>query len=463
MAPGSSLGSTPPGLVGARDALPPGTAIGDFVLDELIAHGGFGQVYRAARASDGRIVAIKVLHGELCSAPNVIARFQREAEVMARVRHPNVVELVSWGTVADGRPYLAMEFLAGTDLGRVLVDRGRLPLARVLEILAPTCAALTAAHGQAIVHRDLKASNLFLARGDDGGERVVLIDFGIAKLAAPDATDLTTSRQLVGTPVTMAPEQISGGAVTTRTDVYALGVMTFHLVAGRLPFEDDSPTIVQYLHAHARRPRLSAFAPVPPAVDDVIARAMAIDPEARFATAEDFHAALAAAATDGAVDAALAPRPGVAILVEARVDDDALLDPDDALLADLEGLLPLAERSMAAAGYPTVMHSGNSILAARPLGVDADADRARAIDDARTVATALDGRAARDPRVGYVVVVHVATALCAGDAVRAGDLVDVAYWTPDPSVRGVVATRTALDGLPVVSAAVSDSRVWLVR
>lgn len=352
----SDTSGLPVAALAGATALPPGTVLDGYRLDTMIAQGGFGQVYRATAVADGRAVALKILHGELCSAPSAVARFLREAEVMMRVRHPNVVELVAWGTVADGRPYLAMELLAGTDLARVLSASGRMPLARVLEIVAPTCAALAAAHAQNIVHRDLKASNVFLARGADGHERVVLIDFGIAKLAVPEATELTTSRQLVGTPVTMAPEQIAGGTVDARTDVYGLGVMTFHLLTGRLPFEDESATIVQYLHAHARRPRASAFAPVPPAVDDVLMRAMAIDPGQRFADAPAFVAALRAAIEVPAdPSAALEPRPAVAILIEVRASDDTMADPDDAVLTDLEGLLPLAERALADAGQTAAL------------------------------------------------------------------------------------------------------------
>ncbi|MBK7197562.1 MAG: serine/threonine protein kinase [Myxococcales bacterium] len=457
-----SAGLPAPALGAA--ALPAGAAVGEFVLDALLAQGGFGQVYRAHHATSGRVVAVKVLHGELCSAPAAVARFLREAEVMVRVQHPHVVELVAWGTVDDGRPYLAMEFLTGTDLGRALATRGRLPVADALAIVAPVASALAAAHAQAIVHRDVKAANVFLATDGAGGARPILIDFGIAKLAAPDAAELTTSRQLVGTPVTMAPEQIRGGAVDARTDVYGLGVMTFHLLTGRLPFEDESPTIVQYLHAHARRPRASAFASLPAAIDEVIAKAMAIEPDQRYPGAPEFAAALAAAAaSDPAAAAALAPRPAVGVLVEVRADDDAMADPDDALLADLEGLLPLAEARLTAAGYPVALHGGNLLLAARAIDGDDALARTGAIEVGRAVAAALEARPDRDPRVGFVCVVHAAVALCAGDQVRAGDLTDVAYWSPDPEVRGLVATRAALDGLPVVGAAVSDSRVWQVR
>ena len=442
--------------------LPRGTVVGDYVLDGVLAQGGFGLVYRA-RDRRGHAAAVKVLHAELCSAPNAVARFLREAEVMVRVRHPNVVELLSWGTVDDGRPFLAMELLTGTDLAKVMARSGRLAPERALAVLEAICDALAVSHAQNIIHRDIKASNVFLAETAGGGERVVLIDFGIAKLAAPDATDLTTSRQMVGTPVTMAPEQITGAGVDARTDVYGLGVLAFHLLTGRLPFEDESPTIVQYLHAHARRPKASGHAPLPAKVDDVVARAMAIDPAQRYPDAPSFAAALRGALHEQSADeAALEPRPAIAILVEVRADPDAMDEPDDALLTDLESLLPSAEQALAAAGYPAVFHSGNLLLTARPAGADDAAARAAAIDEARAVAARLDARPDRDPRVGFVVAVHFGTALCAGDAIRAGDLTDVAYWTPDPAVRGTVATRAALDGLPILSSAVSDSRVYSV-
>lgn len=452
------VGGGAPGVT----VLPRGTIVGDYLLEGVLAQGGFGQVYRASHVTTGRAAALKVLHAELCSAPNAIARFLREAEVMVRVKHPNVVELLSWGTVDDGRPYLAMELLAGTDLARVMSRSGRLAPERALAILDAIGGALAVAHAASIVHRDIKASNVFLA--DDGGrERVVLIDFGIAKLAAPDATDLTTSRQMVGTPVTMAPEQITGAVVDARTDVYGLGVLAFHLLTGRLPFEDESPTIVQYLHAHARRPKASGHAPLPAGADDVIAKAMAIDPAQRYPGAPSFVTALRTAlvARDG-VDDELVPRPAVAVLVEVRADDAAMEEPDEALLADLEALLPSAETTLTAAGFAPVFHSGNLLLTARPVTGDDTGPRHAAIELARSLAAQLDARPQRDPRVGFVVAVHFGTALCAGDAVRAGDLVDVAYWTPDPEVRGTVATRAALDGLPVIGTALSDSRVLSV-
>lgn len=434
-----------------------GTRAGEYELLAPIAEGGFGAVYRARHAESGRLAAVKVLHGDLCNAPGAVARFLREAEVMVRVRHPAVVELLAWGTVEDGRPYLVMELLEGVDLARVLAREGRLAPARVVSILEPVAAALASAHAQSVIHRDVKASNVFLA-----GDRVVLLDFGIAKLALPDATDLTTSRQAVGTPVTMAPEQIAGGTVDARTDVYGLGVLAFHLLTGRLPFEDESPTIVQYLHAHARRPRASALAPLPTDADDAIMRAMAIDPAQRFPDPVAFVSALRAAVADHA-ESSLEPRAAVGILVEVRADPDVLAEPDDALLVDLDNLLPLAESLLDAAGYTAAVQSGNVTLWAKPLPDDDAPAREAAVQLARDVANALDARPDRDPRVGFVVVAHAAIALCEGDAIRAGDLCDIAQWTPDPDLRGPLATEAALDGLPITGAAVTDSRVRQVR
>lgn len=437
-----------------------GTVIDGYQIERAIARGGFGEVYQVVELATGRPAALKVMHAELCATPTATARFLREVEIMVRVRHPHVVELRSSGTVDDGRPYLAMELLAGTDLGRVVAARGRLPPAEALAVLEPVSAALAAAHAAAVIHRDVKASNVFLADGP-GGARVVLLDFGVAKLAAAGVLELTTSRQLVGTPLTMAPEQIAGRAVDVRTDVYGLGVLAFHLLTGRLPFVDESPTVVQYLHAHARRPKVSALAPVAAAVDEVVARAMAIEPGQRYPEPRAMVVALRAALADpAAAGPALEPRAAVAVLVEVRAEADALADPDDALIADVGEVLVLAEEALAAGGLAPVVSGGNLVLYGRVVDGDDDlAARAEVVALARTVAAALAARPGRDPRVGFVAVAHAGTALCAGDALRAGELTDLTDWLPDPDVRGAVATRAALDGLPVLGAAVSDSRV----
>src|SRR5262249_7500245 len=139
----------------------PGTCVGEYVIDDLLASGGFGVVYRATHAERGKRAAIKVLHAELTAHPEVVARFQREIEAIERIIHPNGVEILGHGSLDDGTPYFVMELLSGVTLGQHLVARGRLSPEEVLAILEPLTSALEAAHAQAIVHRDIKASNVF--------------------------------------------------------------------------------------------------------------------------------------------------------------------------------------------------------------------------------------------------------------------------------------------------------------
>jgi serine/threonine-protein kinase len=431
------------------------------VLDALLAQGGFGQVYRAHHATTGRVVAVKVLTAGLQRAGRGGA-LPPQAGSWCGSSTPTSS---SWsrGAPSMTAARTAMEFLTGTDLGRALATRGRLPVADALAIVAPVASALAAAHAQAIVHRDVKAANVFLATDGAGGARPILIDFGIAKLAAPDAAELTTSRQLVGTPVTMAPEQIRGGAVDARTDVYGLGVMTFHLLTGRLPFEDESPTIVQYLHAHARRPGPR--------------RSPRCRPRSTRSSRRRWRSSRTSATPARPSSPPRWPPPPPAIPPPPPRWRRAPRSACWSRSAPTTTRWPIRRRALGRSRGPVAAGRGaphrrrlpggaarhNLLLAARAIDGDDALARTGAIEVGRAVAAALEARPDRDPRVGFVCVVHAAVALCAGDQVRAGDLTDVAYWSPDPEVRGLVATRAALDGLPVVGAAVSDSRVWQVR
>jgi serine/threonine protein kinase len=269
---------------------PPRSGVAGWTVVRTIARGGFGSVFEVSHP-DGRRAALKRLNGDLLSSPDAIARFRREADVIARLRHPSIVDLIDAG-VDDGRPYLVMELVEGPDLAAMIKAQGRLETTQVLAIAAPLCDALATAHRAGIVHRDVKASNVVVAPSG----RIVLLDFGIAKLLDGITTnDLTVSRQAVGTPACMAPEQIRGEAVDARTDVYGTGALLYHALTGELPFDHPSITMAQYLHLHARRPRASAAAPVPVTVDDVLVRAMAIDPASRFDGPTALLAALVAA------------------------------------------------------------------------------------------------------------------------------------------------------------------------
>ena len=240
------------------DALKPGTLAGAYVLKKELASGGGGTVYEAHHRILGRRAAVKVLRRQLASSPQMVARFVQEARAVNMIKHPSIVDIFEFDDLPDGRPFYVMELLDGIDLRSILNERGRFPPGEVMEIFEPVCSALQAAHEMGIVHRDLKASNIFI--GNVGGARVVkLLDFGIAKLMHPDAGEggLTVVGTRLGTSYTMAPEQIRGDGVDARTDIYALGVVLYHLVTGQYPFRAETMT------DRTAAPRIAAAASQP--------------------------------------------------------------------------------------------------------------------------------------------------------------------------------------------------------
>jgi len=260
-------------------------------LDSLIGEGGFGQVWRARRLADDQIVAIKVLHLELVQSVDALTRFQRELDAIERLHHPNVVRGLGHGTLTDGRPYLILEYIEGPSLREVLHERGALPPDEMLSILEPLCDALNVAHDAGLVHRDVKASNVILAR-DRGAVRPVLLDFGLVKLVDQVGPALTSSRSMLGTPAAMAPEQMRGQPVDPRTDIYALGLLAFHILTGQPAFGGAPGVVQSYLQVHGPRPRPSSKVDIDPAIDEPIARALAPEPGARFSDARSLGAAL---------------------------------------------------------------------------------------------------------------------------------------------------------------------------
>lgn len=252
--------------------------IAGYRIERLIGEGGFGQVWRGTR--DGTLVAIKVLHLELIRSHDAIVRFERELAATERLNHRHVVRALDHGTLPDGRPYLVLEFIEGPSLRDVIHERGSLPPAEMLAILEPLCEALAAAHALGLVHRDVKASNVILST-DAAGPRPVLLDFGLVKLLDQDGPGLTSSRSMLGTPAAMAPEQMRGQPVDARTDVYALGLLAYHMLTGAPAF--GAPGVVQsYLQIHGPRPRASSKVDIDPAIDEPIAKALSPDPASRF-------------------------------------------------------------------------------------------------------------------------------------------------------------------------------------
>src|SRR5262249_7513286 len=262
-------------------------------LDRLIGEGGFGQVWGGHQIADGQLVAIKVLHLELVRSVDALTRFQRELDAIERLHHANVVRGLGHGTLADGRPYLVLEYVEGPSLREVLHERGALPPAEMLTIIEPLCDALAVAHASGLVHRDVKASNVILARRGEA-LRPVLLDFGLVKLTDEVGPGLTSSRSMLGTPAAMAPEQMRGQPVDPRTDIYALGLLAYHVLTGQPAFGGAPGVVQSYLQVHGPRPRPSAKVDIDPAIDEPVARALAPEPAARFADARSFGQALRA-------------------------------------------------------------------------------------------------------------------------------------------------------------------------
>jgi serine/threonine-protein kinase len=422
--------------------LTPGTRVGDHVIDGALAAGGFGVVHRAKHGPTGQLRAVKVLHPEVAASPEAVARLEREADLLRQLAHPNVLVVHEVGRIDEGRPYLVTELLHGADLETVLRRRGRLPVEEVLAIIGPLVDALGAAHERGIVHRDVKASNVFIdERG--GVPRIVLLDFGVAKLLDPSTSSLTSTRRRVGSPSCMAPEQIRGRATDARADVYALGVLTFQLLAGEPPFHGDSFVQTEQLHLFARPPAVSARAPADPALDAVITRAMSKDPALRQPTAAAFLAELLAATGDAreAREVAL-----VAVHVEIFTSPGALDDPDDALLSDHGTIFALAVGTLGEAGLEVAVETGNTLLMVKALGPSAPEEQTRAIAAALEASRRIEARVGRDERVATAIAVHAGAARRVGPALD-GAAVDTAAWAPRAPTKGVLATREALTGV----------------
>ncbi|HEY4240547.1 MAG TPA: serine/threonine-protein kinase [Kofleriaceae bacterium] len=273
-------------------------AIPGYALDRLIGEGGFGQVWRAvpedpATLAMHPVVAIKVLHLELVRSVDAMTRFQRELDAIERLHHPNVVHGFGHGTLADGRPYIVLEYVEGPSLREVIHERGALPPAEAFAIIEPLCLALAEAHKAGLVHRDVKASNVILAK-EGGVVRPVLLDFGLVKLIDETGPGLTSSRSMLGTPAAMAPEQMRGQAVDARTDVYALGLLAFHMLTGQPAFGGAPGVVQSYMQVHGPRPRPSSKVDIDPAIDEPVQRALAPNPEARFPSVTELLEALRA-------------------------------------------------------------------------------------------------------------------------------------------------------------------------
>jgi eukaryotic-like serine/threonine-protein kinase len=299
-------------------ALQTGQLFGNYHIVRLIGEGGFGEVYLAENPLIERRAAVKVLHPVLTMDTGLVRRFLNEARAVGAIRHPNIVEVYDAGRTPEGAPYILMEFLEGKSLQKRLAEVGKLPLAQVIEIASQAGSALAAAHAAGIVHRDLKPENIFLVPDASipGGERVKILDFGIAKVSGHGnvaGKPSTQSGLVMGSPTYMSPEQCRDAAdVDLRADVYSFAVILYEILTGSPPFEAPTGTELLLMHLAESPPPLLERAPqVPGYMGDAIMRALAKEREDRFADVPAFLRAL-----KGKMDSGI-PRPSPADSGEA--------------------------------------------------------------------------------------------------------------------------------------------------
>ena len=254
-------------------------------IETVAGRGGMGIVYRATQLSLGRPVALKLIAPEHAADADFRERFQRESRMAAAIDHPNVIPVYEAGE-EDGRLYLVMRWVAGTDLHRLLRAEGRIEPERAAAIVNQVAGALDAAHAAGLIHRDVKPANVLLS-----GEHAYLADFGLTRFAGADT--LTTAGHFLGTVDYMAPEQFHPGPDDARADVYALGCVLFAALTGAPPFLRETVPATMLAHLHDAPPRASRTAGVPPGFDRVLARALAKSPEDRYPSAGDFGRAVA--------------------------------------------------------------------------------------------------------------------------------------------------------------------------
>jgi len=277
--------------------LPPGTMVGGYRVESLLDRGGMAYVYEATDVRLDRRVALKILAWHDPDGSDFRERFLRESRFAASLDHPNIVPIYEAGE-ADGLLYIAMRFVRGTNLSRLIRRDGPLEPERTLAILAPVADALDLAHAAGLVHRDVKPANILLADSADGRPHVYLSDFGLTKRAAA-MSRLTEAGSFIGTMAYVSPEQIRGEPLDARSDLYAFGCVAYECLAGTPPFVRDDQAALMWAHLSQFPTPLAESRGELAAADPVIMKAVAKDPADRFASGREFTTALAAALSAG--------------------------------------------------------------------------------------------------------------------------------------------------------------------
>jgi serine/threonine protein kinase len=268
-----------------------GTTIAGYRIESVLGRGGMGVVYLAEQVALGRKVALKVLAPELASDPRFRERFLRESRLAASIEDPNILPVHEAGE-SGGALFIAMRYVRGTDLRRLIDEEGPLPPDRVVSVLTQVASALDAAHAEGLIHRDVKPGNVLVVPGTP--DKVYLADFGLTRRASSDS-GLTGTGQFVGTLDYAAPEQFTGEPLTPRTDVYSLGCVAYECLVGEPPFPRDREAAVLHAHLHEPPPKPTAKRPeLPEAIDAVVAKAMAKKPSERYGSAGELAGAASA-------------------------------------------------------------------------------------------------------------------------------------------------------------------------
>jgi serine/threonine-protein kinase len=321
-------GSTPAGSApaGSAPASPPNkndlvgrTFFGEYTITKKLGEGGMGAVYLARQNAIDQNVALKVLHARAAESNEIVQRFHREAKVISMLSHPNIVRVFIFGRTEDDLLYLVMEFVRGRELRARLDEAGALDELLAIKIMKQACSALAEAHDLGIIHRDLKPDNILLTEFRGEKNFVKILDFGIAKLNETEGKPeqkLTQAGIVYGTPEYLSPEQAQALDLDQRTDIYSLGCILYELITGQVPFTHKNPVQILTKHVFEEAPKPSAVAPGPvaPTMENIIMRAIAKDPDDRFADAMAMFEALVGREreilSEGSVDARETYFPG---------------------------------------------------------------------------------------------------------------------------------------------------------